>query len=68
MTDIPGWITMALAGLSVLISIVVAIRASKKVDADELQKVRETTAIEIGKLQFHVEWILKLVPKKEDKE
>ena len=68
MTDIPGWITMALAGLSVLISIVVAIRASKKVDADELQKVRETTAIEIGKLQFHVEWILKFVPKKEDKE
>ena len=68
MTDIPGWITMALAGLSVLISIVVAIRASKKVDADELQKVRETTAIEIGKLQVHVEWILKFVPKKEDKE
>ena len=60
--NIPEWITVLLAVVSIGISITSAVRSSKKVDAGELQTVREHNAVEIGKLQTHIEWILKFVP------
>ena len=60
--NIPEWLSVFIAIVAIGISIISAVRSSKKVDAEELQKVREHNAVEIGKLQTHIEWILKFVP------
>jgi hypothetical protein len=45
-----------------MISSVIATRSSRKVDLEELQKVREHNAMEIIKIQTHIEWIMKFIP------
>lgn len=54
-------ITISIISLSAIIFI--AIKSAKKADVTELQTIREHNAIEIAKLQTHIEWIQKFVPK-----
>jgi hypothetical protein len=60
--NIPEWLSVFLAVVAIGISIVSAVRSSKKVDSGELQKVKESNAVELGVLRTHIEWIVKFIP------